>query len=86
MAMVERCPSGALIYTLEPDGDLVKPDLQRGIAITPDGPLWASGGITVERVDGRTLETRDWVTLCHRREQAAIRRRTSEGRFQSRVR
>ena len=64
MAMIERCPSGALAYTLEPDGEIVEPDLPKEIAIIPDGPLWISGGIPVERADGLTLETRNRVTLC----------------------
>ena len=64
MAMVERCPSGALSFALEVDGEIVEPDLPREIAITPDGPLWISGGIPVERRDGQPLETRNRVTLC----------------------
>lgn len=61
-AMVERCPSGALTYEL--DGAPVEPDLPREIALTPDGPLWVTGGITVERSDGEPLEVRNRMTLC----------------------
>ena len=64
MAMVERCPSGALAYTLEPAGDIVEPDLPKEIAMTPDGALWVSGGIPIERADGQPLELRNRVTLC----------------------
>ena len=64
MAMVERCPSGALSFALEADGEIVEPDLPKEIATTPDGPLWISGGIPVERRDGQPLETRNRVTLC----------------------
>ncbi len=64
MAMIERCPSGALTFAVEPEGDLVEPDLPKEVAITPDGPLWVSGGITIEMSDGRALETRNRVTLC----------------------
>ena len=64
MAMVERCPSGALSYSLEADGQIVEPDLPQEVAVIPDGPLWVSGGITVERRDGQPLETRNRVTLC----------------------
>jgi len=64
MAMVERCPSGALSYALEPDREIVEPDLPQEVAITPDGPLWVSGGIPVERADGLPFETRNRVTLC----------------------
>jgi CDGSH-type Zn-finger protein len=62
MAMVERCPSGALTYAV--DGEMIEPDLPAGIAVIPDGPLWVSGGIEVTRPDGSTLETRNRVTLC----------------------
>jgi uncharacterized Fe-S cluster protein YjdI len=64
MSMIEHCPSGNLSYTLEPGGDIIEPDLPREIATIPDGPLWVSGGIPVERRDGKPLETRNRVTLC----------------------
>jgi len=64
MAMVERCPSGALTYSIEPDAEPIEPDLPVGIAVTPDGPLWVSGEIPVEMADGQVLETRNRVTLC----------------------
>ena len=64
MAMVERCPSGALSFSLEPEGDLVEPDLPKEVVVIPDGPLWVSGGISIERADGQPLETRNRVTLC----------------------
>ena len=62
MAMVERCPSGALTYAV--DGETIEPDLPTGVAVIPDGPLWVSGGIEVTRADGSTLERRNRVTLC----------------------
>ena len=64
MSMIERCPSGALSYSLEGDGENLEPDLPVEIAITPDGALWVSGGIPVERADGQPLEVRNRVTLC----------------------
>jgi CDGSH-type Zn-finger protein len=64
MAMIERCPSGALSYTLEPASEVLEPDLPREVAIIPDGPLWISGGVPVERADGLAFETRNRVTLC----------------------
>ena len=64
MSMIERCPSGALSYSLEGDGENLEPDLPVAIAITPDGALWVSGGIPVERSDGQPLEVRNRVTLC----------------------
>jgi len=62
MAMIERCPSGALTYAVE--GDVIEPDLPAEVAVIPDGPLWVSGGVQVTRADGSTLETRNRVTLC----------------------
>ena len=64
MAMIERCPSGALAYSLGPEEVPIEPDLPVEIAITPDGALWVSGGIAIERADGQPLETRNRVTLC----------------------
>ncbi|MGA2491083.1 MAG: CDGSH iron-sulfur domain-containing protein [Anaerolineales bacterium] len=73
IAMVERCPSGALTYRLEPDQTAIEPDLPQQIAdtteITSDGPitgpLWVTGGIPIERSDGQPFETRNRVTLCN---------------------
>jgi CDGSH-type Zn-finger protein len=62
MAMIERCPSGALIYEVE--GTAIEPSLPVEIGIVPDGPLWVTGGVDVERADGEPLETRNRVTLC----------------------
>ncbi len=64
MAMVEKCPSGTLSFALEADGEVVEPDLPKEIAVIPDGPLWVSGGIPVERRDGQPLETRNRMALC----------------------
>lgn len=62
MAMVERCPSGALAYAV--DGEMVEPDLPNEVAVIPDGPLWVSGGVEITRSDGTPLEVRNRVTLC----------------------
>ena len=72
MAMIERCPSGSLTYSIEPDGPDIEPDLPEQIAVTTDiasqgpvtGALWVTGGIPIERADGQPLETRNRVTLC----------------------
>ncbi len=72
MAMVERCPSGALTYCIEPDAPDIEPDLPVQIAVTTEitssgpiqGPLWVTGDIPVERSDGEPFETRNRVTLC----------------------
>jgi CDGSH-type Zn-finger protein len=62
MAMVERCPSGALTY--EVDGVAVEPSFPAEVGVTPDGPIWVTGGIPIERADGAAVEVRNRVTLC----------------------
>jgi CDGSH-type Zn-finger protein len=62
IAMIERCPSGALSYAI--DGDVIEPDLPAEISVIPDGPLWVSGSIEVQRSNGEPLEKRNRVTLC----------------------
>ena len=61
IGMIENCPSGALVYELE--GTAVEPLLPQAVAVTDDGPLWVTGGITVSTSSG-PLETRNRVTLC----------------------
>jgi CDGSH-type Zn-finger protein len=63
VAMTQRCPSGALSARLADGGEL-EPPLPVEISLTPDGPLWATGGIQVERSDGVMLEVRNRMTLC----------------------
>ncbi len=73
IAMVERCPSGALTYRIEEDGPDIEPDLPQQIAVTTEiashgpfaGPLWVTGGIPIERSDGQPFEPRNRVTLCN---------------------
>ncbi|MFN8472007.1 MAG: CDGSH iron-sulfur domain-containing protein [Anaerolineae bacterium] len=73
IAMVERCPSGALTYHIERDEPDIEPDLPQQIADTTEitdagpiaGPLWVTGGIPIERADGQPFETRNRVTLCN---------------------
>ena len=64
IAMVERCPSGALEYSIEPYAQSIEPDLPVGVSVTTDGPLWVSGEIAVEMSNGDVLEVRNRVTLC----------------------
>jgi len=72
MAMVERCPSGSFIYSIQEGGDEIEPDLPQQIAVTTEitsdgpiaGPLWVTGNIPIERADGKPLEMRNRVTLC----------------------
>jgi CDGSH-type Zn-finger protein len=72
IGMIERCPSGSLVYSMDESSEDVEPDLPRQIAVTTDitsdgqveGALWVTGGIPVERADGRPFEIRNRVTLC----------------------
>jgi CDGSH-type Zn-finger protein len=73
MAMIERCPSGSFVYSIEQDEPDIEPDLPVEIAVTVEiisdgpipGPLWVTGNIPVERSDGKPFETRNRVTLCN---------------------
>ncbi|MEE8602018.1 CDGSH iron-sulfur domain-containing protein [Euzebya tangerina] len=60
--MVEHCPSGALTYRV--GDEQVEADLEQGIGVIEDGPLWVTGGIPVTRADGEPFETRNRMTLC----------------------
>lgn len=64
ISMIEKCPSGALTYKLHPEEEMIEPDLPRQISVTDNGPLWVSGGITVEGADGKQYEVRNRMTLC----------------------
>jgi CDGSH-type Zn-finger protein len=64
MAMVERCPSGALTYRLDADGTDIEPPLRPQVGIVDDGPLSVTGGVRIERSDGTVEEVRNRVTLC----------------------
>jgi CDGSH-type Zn-finger protein len=73
IAMVERCPSGALTYHFAADEQDIEPDYPRQVAdtteITSDGPiagpLWVTGYIPIQRADGKPFEPRNRVTLCN---------------------
>jgi CDGSH-type Zn-finger protein len=73
IAMVERCPSGALTYKIEEGQADIEPDLPQQIAdtteITADGPiqgpLWVTGYIEIVRSDGLPFAPRNRVTLCN---------------------
>ena len=71
IAMVERCPSGTLTYevkvgdeTTDDNYKSVEPDLPMAIGVIRNGPLWVTGGISIERADGLPVEIRNRVTLC----------------------
>lgn len=62
--MIERCPSGALSYTLPPSENEVEQTLPVEVGIVADGPLWLRGGIPVRAADGFGYEVRNRMTLC----------------------
>jgi CDGSH-type Zn-finger protein len=67
IAMVERCPSGALSWSSsDSDGTArrIEPDLPVQVAVIPDGPLWVTGGLPVTASSGQALEARNRLTLC----------------------
>lgn len=73
IAMVERCPSGSLTYTIPPLEEDIEPDLPVQVADTTEitdegpiiGPLWITGNVIIEQSDGHITETRNRVTLCN---------------------
>jgi CDGSH-type Zn-finger protein len=62
VAMAQHCPSGAL--SIKVNDEELEPALPTEVVLMPDGPLWVTGGVTVERSDGVVLEARNRVTLC----------------------
>jgi CDGSH-type Zn-finger protein len=77
MAMIERCPSGALTYAV--DGETIEPDLPNEVAVIPDGPLWVSGGVeghSLRRHSTRSPQPSHAVSLRSIGFQAAMRRIT----------
>jgi hypothetical protein len=73
IAMIERCPSGSLTYTVKEGEPDIEPDLPKQVAVTTEitsegpiaGPLWVTGNVPIERADGQPFETRNRVTLCN---------------------
>jgi CDGSH-type Zn-finger protein len=64
IAMVERCPSGALTYRMPGRSSDLEPLLPAAVGVVDDGPLWVTGGVPVTTSDGVALEVRNRVTLC----------------------
>ena len=63
MAMVGRCPSGALTLRTTDDTD-VEAELAQAIGVVDDGPLLVTGAIPLQRADGEPFESRNRMTLC----------------------
>ncbi|SEH03964.1 Zn-finger domain of CDGSH type-containing protein [Nonomuraea solani] len=69
MGRIDHCPSGSYSYALERGGDTIEADLPRAVSVLEEenglaSALWVTGGVPVERSDGRPLETRNRMTLC----------------------
>jgi len=62
VAMAQHCPSGAI--SVSADAADIEPALPAEVVLVPDGPLWVTGSVAVERSDGVSLESRNRVTLC----------------------
>ena len=62
VAMVERCPSGALTWSA--DGEAVEPAVPVQVSVVPDGPLVVTGAPVVSRADGQPIESRNRMALC----------------------
>jgi flavin reductase (DIM6/NTAB) family NADH-FMN oxidoreductase RutF/uncharacterized Fe-S cluster protein YjdI len=75
---VDRCPSGALKYSLPP-GSSVNPELTKGVGsldyekehpaavkirVIPNGPLLVEGPVTIEKIDGNLLNQGSRFALC----------------------
>ena len=61
--VVQRCPSGALLYRRLDGGPQEDPDGPTTITAIRDGPLLVSGKVEVRHEDG-TVETLPRATLC----------------------
>lgn len=62
IAMIDRCPSGAL--SIEVAGNDVEAALPVQISPIADGPLLLTGGVRVTRSDGVEVEVRNRLSLC----------------------
>jgi uncharacterized Fe-S cluster protein YjdI/CDGSH-type Zn-finger protein len=63
VATTERCPSGALSYTL-PDGPAERPDARTTVVPWPNGPLWVRGDVEVRDRHGNLFRAGPRMTLC----------------------
>ena len=64
MAMIDRCPSGALTYRFDDLDDDLDADLPVGVGVVDGGPLFVTGRVEVRSADGVPYERRNRVALC----------------------
>lgn len=63
-AVVLRCPSGALAYSIPGSPETVEESRLAGIVPSTDGPYVLSGGIHIASSDGFSYEPRARMSLC----------------------
>ena len=87
-AVVERCPSGALLYERIDGGAAEGPDSDTTVYPIPDGPIMIRGDVTLLDADGNAARrrlSRDVVPVRRLDEQAVLRQHSSCKRFQGSV-
>jgi CDGSH-type Zn-finger protein/uncharacterized Fe-S cluster protein YjdI len=62
--VVERCPSGALVYEVKDGQTNERPAARNTISVTYDGPLFARGDLAVEGAPADMPGVRFRVALC----------------------
>ena len=62
--VVERCPSGALVYTRKDGGSEEQAPAQNEITVSQDGPLYVWGSLEIEGRDGQGSPFRAALCRC----------------------
>lgn len=61
--VISMCPSGALSYTIEPEGEPVEVEKGPGVTVAVDSPYWVRG-VQVVSENGKEYDLRERQTLC----------------------
>ncbi|HSH04881.1 MAG TPA: CDGSH iron-sulfur domain-containing protein [Anaerolineae bacterium] len=61
---VAACPSGALQFERHDGGEAESPPAKNVVVVTKDGPLYVSGKIVVEGIDGEVVAEGTRLALC----------------------
>ena len=64
IAIIERCPSGALSYTINDEHHVEWDNDEAVIKVSEDGPLCCSGGIIIKDADQTVPQAASHYTLC----------------------
>ena len=64
IAVIERCPSGALSYTINDEHHVEWDNDEAVIKVSEDGPLCCSGGIIIKDADQTIPQAASHYTLC----------------------